>query len=61
MSPYNYKTLFSNVAGSCPTCSFNKATGAIATTGNMTVNSLYGQPLYHQVSRSLYMAGKFTF
>ena len=61
MSPYNYKTLFSNVAGSCPTCSFNKATGAIATTGNMTVNSLYGQPLYHQVSRSLYMAVKFTF
>jgi hypothetical protein len=61
MSPYNYKALFNSVSGSCATCTINKATGAIATTGTMTVNSLYGQPLYHQLSRNLYMAVKFTF
>jgi len=27
----------------------------------MTLNSLYGQPLYHQLARNLYMAIKFTF
>jgi hypothetical protein len=49
MSPYNYKALF------------NSAGGSTGTSGAMTVNSLYGQPLYHQLSRSLYMAVKFTF
>lgn len=28
---------------------------------NLVINSLYGQPLYHQLSRNLYMTAKFTF
>ena len=49
MSPYNYKTLF------------NSAQGVTGTSGAMTINSLYGQPLYHQLSRTLYMSVRFTF
>jgi hypothetical protein len=49
MSPYNYKTLF------------NSAQGVTGSSGAMTINSLYGQPLYRQEGRTLYMAVKFTF
>jgi hypothetical protein len=49
MSPYNYKALF------------NSAGGVTGPSGAMTINSLYGQPLYHQLSRTLYMSVKFTF
>jgi hypothetical protein len=49
MSPYNYAALF------------NTAGGSTGKNGVATINSLYGQPLYHQNSRSLYMAVKFTF
>ena len=49
MSPYNYQALLNN------------AGGAVGSSGAMTVNSMYGKPLYHQVSRTLYMAVKFTF
>ena len=49
MSPYNYKAMF------------NSAGGVTGTSGAMTVNSLYGQPLYHQLARNLFMAVKFTF
>jgi hypothetical protein len=48
-SGYNYKTLF------------NSSGGVTGTSGAMTINSLYGKPLYHQLSRNLYMAVKFTF
>jgi Carboxypeptidase regulatory-like domain len=40
---------------------FNQAAGVTGKNGAMTINSLYGQPLYHQTSRNLYMAVKFTF
>ena len=46
---YNYKALF------------NSAGGVTGKSGAMTINSLYGQPLYHQLSRNLYMSVKFTF
>ena len=49
MSPYNYKALF------------NSAQGYTGTSGAMTINSIYGQPLYRQLTRTLYMAVKFTF
>ncbi len=49
MSGYNYQALMQNIAGTH------------GTSGNMTLNSLYGQPLYHQLARNLYMAIKFTF
>ncbi len=49
MSPYNYKALF------------NSAGGVVGPSGAMTINSIYGQPLYHQVSRNLFMALKFSF
>jgi hypothetical protein len=49
MSPYNYKALF------------NSAGGVTGTSGAMTINSLYGKPLYVQLSRNLYMSIKFTF
>jgi hypothetical protein len=49
MSGYNYKALFNN------------ASGTTGTSGAMTINSLYGKPLYHQNGRTLYMAVKFTF
>jgi hypothetical protein len=49
MSPYNYKALF------------NSSGGVTGTSGAMTINNLYGKPLYHQLSRNLYMAFKFTF
>jgi hypothetical protein len=46
---YNYKALF------------NTAGGVTGTNGAMTINSMYGQPLYHQQSRSIYMSIKFAF
>ena len=49
MSGYNYKALF------------NSASGVTGTSGAMTINSLYGHPLYTQLSRNLYMSVKFTF
>jgi hypothetical protein len=49
MSGYNYKALFNN------------ASGVTGSTGAMTINSLYGKPLYTQLSRTLYMSVKFTF
>jgi hypothetical protein len=49
MSGYNYKALFNN------------ASGTTGTNGVMTLNSLYGKPLYHQNGRTLYMSVKFTF
>ena len=49
MSGYNYQALMQNIGGTR------------GTSGNMTLNSLYGQPLYHQLARNLYMAIKFTF
>lgn len=49
MSPYNYKALF------------NTAGGVTGTSGTATINSLYGQPLYKQSSRNMYMSIKFTF
>lgn len=60
MSGYNLQTLLNNSAGACSTCSFTKA-GAISATGPVTLNSIYGQPLYHQTSRNLYMTVKFVF
>jgi hypothetical protein len=60
MSPYNYASLFNSAAGVCPTCKF-ASNGAVQSTGPMTINSLYGQPLYHQLSRNMYMSVKFTF
>jgi len=49
MSGYNYQALMQSIGGSA------------GTSGAMTLNSLYGKPLYHQNSRNLYMAIKFTF
>jgi len=49
MTGYNYTSLFSS------------SLGQVGPTGQMTINSLYGQPLYHQVARNLYMSIKFTF
>jgi hypothetical protein len=49
MSPYNYKALFNN------------ASGSVGSSGAITINSLYGKPLYTQLSRNLYMSLKFTF
>ncbi len=49
MSPYNYKALF------------NSAGGKTGTSGAMTINNLYGQPLYHQLARNMFMSLKFTF
>jgi hypothetical protein len=49
MSPYNYKALF------------NSAGGVTGSSGAMTINSIYSQPLYRQLTRNLYMAVKFTF
>ena len=49
MTGYNYASLF------------NSAGGAVGKSGAMTLSSLYGQPLYHQLSRNLYMSVKFTF
>lgn len=46
---YNYASLMQTMGGT---------TG---TSGVMTLNSLYGKPLYHQLSRNLYMSIKFTF
>jgi len=40
---------------------FNNAGGATGTNGHMAINSLYGKPLYYQLSRNLYMSVKFTF
>jgi hypothetical protein len=61
MSPYNYLSMINNVAGVCGTCKANSTTGAVAATGPMTLNSIYGKPLYRQLSRTLYMTVKFTF
>jgi Carboxypeptidase regulatory-like domain len=46
---YNYQSLMQTMGGT---------TG---TSGVMTLNSLYGKPLYHQLSRNLFMSIKFTF
>jgi len=43
------------------TSGFNHAGGVTGTSGAMTMNSIYNQPLFHQFSRNLYMAVKFTF
>ena len=51
MSPYNYQQLFSNAAGG----------GLKGILGPMTINSIYGKPLYHQLSRSMFMTVRFTF
>lgn len=40
---------------------FNHAAGVTGTSGAMTINSLYNQPLFHQFARNLYMSVKFTF
>ncbi|MGB8721956.1 MAG: carboxypeptidase regulatory-like domain-containing protein [Terriglobales bacterium] len=39
----------------------NASGGTTGTTGAMTINSLYGQPLYRQLSRNLFMSIKFSF
>ena len=39
----------------------NASGGTTGTTGAMTINSLYGQPLYRQLSRNLFMSMKFSF
>ena len=49
MSGYDYKALF------------NSAGGGTGTNGIAAINSLYGKPLYRQLSRTLYMTFKFTF
>jgi len=49
MSGYNYAALLKSIGGTA------------GSNGQMTLNSLYGKPLYHQNSRNLYMAVKFTF
>lgn len=49
MSGYNYVS------------AFNNALGSVGPNGAMTVNSLYGKPLYHQLARNMYMSIKFTF
>jgi hypothetical protein len=49
MSGYNYKALINNAAGS------------VGPSGALTVNNLYGRPLYHQLSRNLFMSLHFTF
>jgi Carboxypeptidase regulatory-like domain len=49
-SPYNVASLINNAAGS-----------TLGGSGAMTINSLYGKPLYYQSSRSIYMTAKFTF
>jgi hypothetical protein len=49
MSPYNLQT------------AFNNAQGVTGSSGAMTINSIYGKPLYRQLSRTLYMTVKFTF
>jgi hypothetical protein len=59
MGGYNLSTMLNNAAG-CGTCSFTKA-GAISATGPITLNSIYGKPLYHQTSRNLFMTVKFVF
>jgi len=51
MSGYDYVSLMKNIGNS----------GSVAKNGQMTLNSIYGKPLYHQTSRNLYMAVKFTF
>jgi len=51
MSGYDYKALMKSIG----------AFGAVGTNGQMTLNSLYGKPLYHQLSRNMYMSVKFTF
>ncbi len=49
MSGYDYQALMNSIGGTA------------GSSGVMTLNSLYGKPLYHQNSRNLYMAIKFTF
>ena len=51
MSGYNYVSLLKNIGNF----------GSVGSNGQMTLNSLYGKPLYHQLSRNMYMAIKFTF
>lgn len=51
MSGYNYTSLMQNVGNF----------GSVGPNGQMTLNSLYGKPLFHQLSRSMYMSVKFTF
>jgi Carboxypeptidase regulatory-like domain len=50
MSGYNYVSLLQSSVG-----------GTVGPNHQMTLNSLYGQPLYRQLSRNMYMAIKFTF
>ena len=49
MSGYNYAALLQAPGGT------------VGTNGQMTLNSLYGKPLYRQQSRNMYMSIKFTF
>ena len=49
-SPYNVASLINNALGS-----------TLGGSGAMSINSLYGKPLYYQSSRSIFMSAKFTF
>ncbi len=49
MSGYNYVSLLQHMGGS------------VGPNGQATLNSLYGQPLFHQLARTMYMSLKFTF
>jgi Carboxypeptidase regulatory-like domain len=51
MSGYNYVSLMKSIGNF----------GQVSSNGQMTLNSIYGQPLYHQLSRNMYMSLKFTF
>jgi hypothetical protein len=48
-SPYNVGQLLNSIGG------------VHGTTRTVTVDSLYGQPLYYQLSRNIYMTVKFVF
>lgn len=50
-SPYDYVSLMKNIGNF----------GSVNSNGQMTLNSLYGKPLFQQLSRNLYMSLKFTF
>jgi hypothetical protein len=49
MSGYDYVSLLKNMGGT------------VGTNGQATLNSLYGKPLFHQLSRNMYLSLKFTF
>lgn len=51
-SPYNLQTAFNNAQG---------VVGAASGTGPLSLNSMYGKPLYRQQGRTMYMSVKFRF